>query len=275
MSNVHPTAILGKNIQIGEETEIGPHVIIEDGVKIRKNNRIRAGAYIAEGTTIGDENDIHMRAIIGHVPQDLDFKHEPTYTQIGNRNQIREFVTIHRGTKAGSSTVIGHDNFIMAYCHIAHNCAVGNHVIMVNQASLTGHCIVEDKVLLSGMTGLHQFTRVGKLSLLSALSAVNKDIPPFMICGGRPAVVLGINVVGLRRAGIDAETRTEIKQAYKLLYRSGLNVSQAIEEMKQSLKSSEIQYLIRFIKESKRGIMDGGSEKTEDSLLSKKSSSPA
>lgn len=273
MSNIHPSAIIGKNVRIGEGTEIGPQVIIEDGVILGARNRLRAGVYIGTGTELGDDNDIHMHSIIGHIPQDFAFKNEPSFTRIGSRNQIREFVTIHRGTKPGTATVLGDDNFLMAYCHIAHNCHIGNRVIMVNQASLTGHCHVEDQAFLSGMTGLHQFTRVGRLSMLSALSAVNKDIPPFMTCGGRPAVVVGINVVGMRRSGFSPETRSEIKQAYKLLYRSGLNVTQAVALMKQKLKSPEADHLIKFIEASERGIMAGTSEEQteeEDTIKARK-----
>lgn len=272
MSKVHQSAIIGKNVELGENNTIGPHVIIEDGVKIGSHNKILAGAYIAAGTTLGDENEIHMQAVIGHEPQDVAYSGAQTFTQIGNRNIIREFTTIHRGTEAGTSTVIGNDNFIMAYCHIAHNCRVGNKVIMVNQASLTGHCIIDDGAFLSGMTGLHQFTRVGKYVMLSALSAVNKDIPPYMVCGGRPAVILGINVVGLRRAGFSAPARNEIKQAFKLLYRSGLNTSQALEEIKKSFSSPEIDELVKFIENSKRGICDGSSAADAETLNPKKQS---
>ncbi len=269
MSQIHPTAIVGKNVQLGKGNTIGPHVIIEDGVRLGDHNTLLAGAYVCSGTEIGSHNQIHMQAVIGHAPQDLAFKNEPTFTKIGDHNVIREFVTIHRGTKAGTSTIIGNNNFIMAYCHIAHNCTVGNHVIMVNQASLTGHILVEDRAFLSGMTGFHQFTRIGTLAMVSALSACNKDIPPYMIVGGRPGVVLGINVVGLRRAEIPAASRDEIKTAYKLLYRSGLNTSQALEEIKKSLHSKEVTHLVRFIEESKRGIVDGSATET---LNPKKSS---
>jgi len=258
MSKIHPSAVIGKSAQAGENNVIEANVIIEDGVRIGAHNHIRAGAYLCAGTTLGDYNDIHMYAIVGHTPQDVAFKNEPTFTKIGNHNTIREFATIHRGTKGGSSTLIGDHNYLMAYSHVAHNCEIGNHVTLVNQASLTGYCIVEDYAFLSGMTGLHQFTRVGKLVMLSALSAVNKDIPPFMICGGRPAVILGINVVGLRRAGVPAQVRDEIKQAYKYLYRSGLNVSQALDTIKAQLRSAEVNHLVSFIEKSKRGICDGG-----------------
>lgn len=270
MSGIHPTAILGKNSEIGIGNTIGPYVIIEDGVRIGSHNVIHAGAYLCAGTEIGSHNEIHMHAVIGNAPQDLAYKNEPSLTKIGSYNKIREFVTIHRGTKAGSSTILGDSNFLMAYCHVAHNCVIGNSVIMVNNASLTGYIVVEDGAFLSGMTGFHQFTRIGRLAMVSALSAANKDIPPYMICGGRPAVVLGINVVGLRRAGISAAVRDEIKQAYKLLYRSGLNVSQAVDAIKKSLKGAEVGHLVRFIEASKRGILDGAGD-GEETLKPRKS----
>ncbi len=269
MSEIHPTAIIGKNVELGVSNTIGPHVIIEDHVKIGSHNMFYAGAYLCSGTEIGNYNEIHMQAIVGHKPQDLAYKGAATFTKIGHHNQIREFVTIHRGTKEGTATVIGDSNYLMAYCHVAHNCIIGNQVIMVNQASLTGHCEIEDGAFLSGMTGLHQFTRVGRSVMLSALSAVNKDIPPYMLCGGRPAVVLGINVVGLRRLGISASARDEIKNAYKTLYRSGLNVSQALTVMKKEFKSKEVKYLIAFIEASKRGICDG-SQEVEETLKARK-----
>jgi len=262
MSKIHPSAIVSKNVEMGVENQIGPHVVIENGVKIGSHNQILAGAYICAGTEIGNYNEIHMHAVIGHAPQDTAYKKEKTFTKVGNHNKIREFVTIHRGTKAGSSTVIGDSNYLMAYSHVAHNCELGNRIIMVNQASLTGYCIVEDGAFLSGMTGFHQFTKIGRLALVSALSASNKDIPPYLICGGRPAVALGVNVVGLRRANVSSESREEIKQAYKLLYRSGLNVSQAIQAIKKNLKSKEVTHMVKFIEGSERGILasDEGEE---------------
>ena len=262
MSEIHASAIIGKQVEIGVHNTIGPNVVIEDGVKIGSHNKILAGAYLARGTEIGNYNTLHMNAVIGHEPQDLSYKGEATFTKIGSKNVIREFVTIHRGTKEGSSTVIGDENFIMAYCHIAHNCLLGNNIIMVNQASLTGHCTVEDKAFLSGMTGFHQFTRIGTLAMVSALTAINKDIPPYVICGGRPGVAQGINVVGMRRAGIGPQVRAEIKEAYKLLYRSGMNVSQALEKIKGSLKSLEVAHMVEFIEASKRGILDGSAVET-------------
>lgn len=263
MSTIHATAIIGKNVQMGVGNRIGPYVIIENDVELGSHNTILAGAYICSGTTIRNHNEIHMQALIGHSPQDTAYEGQRTYTRIGSHNKIREFVTIHRGTKAESATVLGDSNYLMAYCHVAHNCEIASHVIMVNQASLTGYCVVEDHAFLSGMTGFHQFTRIGKLAMVSALSACNKDIPPYMICGGRPGVALGVNVVGLRRAGVAASVRDQIRQAYKLLYRSGLNVTQALEAMEKSLPSDEVRYLIDFIRRSKRGVIDGAGEEEE------------
>ena len=269
MSEIHPTAVIGKNVQLGVGNRVGPHAVIEDDVKLGSHNVIHASAYLCKGTEIGSHNEIHMGAIVGHAPQDLAYKGAPSYTRIGDHNQIREYVTIHRGTKPESATIIGNENFIMAYCHIAHNCELGNQIIMVNQASLTGYCIVEDQAFLSGMTGFHQFTRIGRLAMVSALSACNKDVPPFMICGGRPAVVLSINVVGLRRAEVAAPARNEIKAAYKYLYRSGLTVSHALEKIKAELTSPEVQHLVRFIEASERGILAAGDE-SGDILLPRK-----
>jgi UDP-N-acetylglucosamine acyltransferase len=260
--------MIGKNVSIGKGTSVEAHAVLEDGVILGENNRIRMGVFIASGTEIGHHNDIHMHAVIGHEPQDLAYKNEPSKTFIGDHNQIREFATIHRGTKAGTATVIGNHNYIMAYCHLAHNVRLGNKVIMVNNASLTGYCEVDDGAFLSGMTGFHQFSRIGRLAMVRALSAVNKDIPPFIVCGGRPGVAVGINVVGMRRAGIGAEARMEIKQAFKLLYRSGLNTTQALEAIKNSLKSPEAAQLAAFIENSKRGIIDAATD--SDTLQARK-----
>ena len=186
---IHPTAIIGSNVTLGTNNEIGPFVVIDDGVKMGSNNTLMARVHICHGTKLGDGNQIHMGAVIGHVPQDVAFKDGFSGTRIGNDNIIREYVTIHRGTRENSSTIIGNDNFFMAYSHIAHNCKVGNRVILVNSASLTGHCEVEDGAFLSGFVGLHQYSKIGTLAIISALSAINKDIPPFSIAIGVPAVV--------------------------------------------------------------------------------------
>lgn len=254
---------------MGVGNRIGPHVIIEDGVKIGSHNVFHASAYICKGTEIGNHNEIHMGAVIGQAPQDLAYKNAPSFTRIGDHNQIREYVTIHRGTKPETTTVVGDENYLMAYCHVAHNCELGNKIIMVNQASLTGYCVVEDQAFLSGMTGFHQFTRIGRLALVSALSAANKDIPPFIICGGRPALAVGVNLVGLKRNGIRESVRREIREAYKILYRSGLSVPKAVEKIKAEFQSPEVRHLTDFIEASKRGIVAGAREGEEFFLARK------
>ena len=261
--SIHPSAIIGKNVSLGEGNEIGPHVIIEDGVKIGSRNKIWPGAYICKGTEIGDRNEIHMSAVIGHAPQDLAYKGAPTKTIIGNDNIIREFTTIHRSTTEDSETVLGDHNFLMAYAHVGHNCQVGNKVIMVNNATLGGYCIVEDGVFISGMVVVHQFCRIGTLAIVGGLSAINRDTPPYTISAGRTTVVCGVNTIGLRRAKIPAATRDEIKRAFKLLYTSGLNTAHAISEIEKIATTPEVKYFVEFVKQSKRGIcQSGGAEET-------------
>lgn len=240
---------------MGTGNEIGPNVVLADGVKIGSGNRFLNGAMICPGTELGNENVIHMHAVIGHEPQDIKFKNERSFTRIGNKNVFREFFSVHRGTEKDTATVIGNENYFMAHSHVAHNCIVGNGVILVNHASLTGHCVVEDRAFLSGMTGFHQFTRIGTLAMVSALSAFNKDIPPYVMCGGRPGVAQGLNVVGMRRAGIKPEIRAEIKRAFKILYRSGLSVSNAVAQIKLECKTAEVKHFVEFIENSKRGII--------------------
>ncbi len=259
-NEIHPTANIASCVEMGEGNTIGPGCVLEKGVKLGNGNRLWMNSYLGPNTHIGNENQIHMGAVVGHEPQDLAYAGAASYTRIGNKNVIREYVTIHRGTQEGSATVIGDENYLMANVHIAHNCVVGNRVIMVNLASLTGHCILEDQAFISGMVGFHQFSKIGRLAMVSALSAVNKDIPPFMLCGGRPAVIQGINVVGLRRAGIKAPVREEIKGAYRLLYREGLSVTNAVAQIKELYSSPEVQEILRFIEGSKRGICAGGPE---------------
>jgi UDP-N-acetylglucosamine acyltransferase len=255
VNSIHPTALIGRDVEMADGNVIGPFVVVEDGVKLGSHNKILTRAYLGPGTDLGDGNEIHMGAVIGHVPQDLAYKEGTrSYTKIGDRNVIREYATLHRGTKEGTATQLGNDNYLMANTHVAHNCEIGDRVIMVNFASLSGYCVVEDQAFLSGMVGLHQFTRVGRLAILSALSAVNKDVPPFLMVGGRPARAQGLNSVGLRRSKIAPEVREEIKQAFKLLYRSGLNITQALEAIDRDLRSDEVQHLAAFIRDSKRGI---------------------
>jgi UDP-N-acetylglucosamine acyltransferase len=195
------------------------------------------------------------------LPQDLKFKGETSYVKIGDRAQIREFVSIHRATGEGEATTVGDDCLIMAYVHIGHNCHVGNKVMLSSYTGLSGHITIEDSVVAGGMVGVHQFVRVGKYGMLGGYSKVVQDVPPFMLADGRPADILDLNVRGLRRAGIDAVTRNSLKQAYRLLYRSNMNRSQALEAIAEEIDSNpEIDYLTQFIERMK----DGSSGRQDD-----------
>ncbi len=259
MSNndIHPSAMIADDVELGEGNKIGPGVIIESGCKIGNENVFWPNAYVGPGTTLADRNTVHMGAIIGHEPQDRDFDRAPSYTVIGSGNTFREYCSVHRGTGEGTSTTIGDGCFLMAYTHIAHNCKVGNGVILVNYAGVSGHCEIHDNAQLSGLTALHQFTRVGRLAFLSALSGTNKDLPPFCIGYGRPAVVVAVNRVGLKRAGFTQEERSQVKEAFKLIYRSGLVLSEALAKIEEQFDSAPIKELVQFCRDSKRGICVG------------------
>ncbi|MBN1354560.1 MAG: acyl-ACP--UDP-N-acetylglucosamine O-acyltransferase [Candidatus Omnitrophica bacterium] len=249
----HPTAIVSKRAEIDTTAEIGPYAIIEDGVKIGKNVRIYARAYVCSGTEIGDDTHVHMGAVLGHLPQDLAFEDKETFLKIGRKNVIREYSTVHRGTKEGTSTIIGDENFLMASSHVGHNCIVGSKVIIANGALLAGYVTVEDQVFISGNVAVHQFCNIGKLAIVGGFSGINKDVPPYMAVRG-PSVVWSVNLVGLRRSGMDRKVIIEIRKAFKLIYRSDLNTHQAVEKMLENNPCEEVVYLAEFIKRSKRGI---------------------
>jgi UDP-N-acetylglucosamine acyltransferase len=250
---IHPTAIVDPRAELHETVEIGPHVIIDEHVKIGARTIVMAHAVITGWTEIGEDNTIHYGAVIGHSPQHLSYKGAQTFIRIGNRNIIREYVTIHRAFEAGSTTVIGDENFLMALSHVAHDCKIGNQVVIANGALLGGHVSVDDMVVISGNVAIHQFVRIGKLAMLQGLSGIGKDVPPYMIHSGVNRV-RGLNIVGLKRAGFDLKTREKVKLAYKILYRSGLNVNQALAKLENQRLGDEVQLIIDFVRQSKRGI---------------------
>lgn len=214
---------------------------------------VRAHAVICRGTTMGAHNQIGYGAVIGAEPQDLGFKGWESRVEIGSGNKVREYATIHRGAKEGGVTRVGNDNYLMCGIHLGHDVKIGNHVIMANNALLAGHVTVEDKVFLGGATVVHQHVRIGTLVITRGGSAVGMDVPPYFMAVGVNQVS-GINRVGLRRTGFSHETRRAIQTAYELIYRSGLNVSQALEELQGKFHLPEIAHLIEFIRGSKRGI---------------------
>ena len=255
--HIHPTAIVDSRAEIHPETEIGPYVIIDGPVRIGRSTRVMASAHLTGWTEIGDDNTIHMGAVIGHEPQDLEYEGGESYLRIGHRNTIREHAQIHRGTKPGSSTIIGDDNFIMNQAHIAHNCEIGNRTVVAGGALLAGYVGVEDWAFISGNCVVHQFVRIGKFAMLRGLSRTSRDVPPYCIMDGTHTVK-AINQVGLERAGYSKETIGEIKKAFSQLFRRKSNLAQAIQELegKGSL-SEEVTYLLDFIKSSKRGVCFG------------------
>lgn len=253
---IDPTARIHPSVEIDSSNDIGPNVIIEEDVIIGRGNRIMAGAFIGMGTTVGNDNRIHMGAVVGHEPQDYAFQGERSFTRVGNRNEIREGATIHRATGEGAATEIGDDCFIMVHAHVAHNCVLGDRVTLANLCSMAGHVVVGDGAFISGNCVIHQHCRIGALSMLGGLSAVNRDLPPFMLARGRPAAVAGVNAVGLRRASVGPDVRKELKRAYKTIYRAGNRLTEGLAELAE-IDMPEIQLLVRFIRESKRGIMIG------------------
>jgi len=250
---IHQTAIIDRRAEIDPSAEIGPYVIIEGKVSIGPKTRVMAHAFITGTTEIGPECVIHPHAVLGHEPQDLSWPGGESFLRIGKGNVFREGSSVHRGSKPGLSTVIGDNNYLMGHSHVGHDCALGNEVILANGALLGGHVYVEDKAFISGNAGIHQFVRVGTISMIGGLSRVVKDVPPFLLLEG-DSTIRAINVVGLRRAGFTAQQREQIKRAYKLLYHSGLNVTQALDEMEKEDLGPQVARLIAFIKDSQRGI---------------------
>jgi UDP-N-acetylglucosamine acyltransferase len=256
--NIHPTAVIHSRAQLGQGVTIGPYVVIGEHVSLGEGTHVGPHAVIDGWTTIGKGCDIGVGAVLGGTPQDLKYRGQRSFLRVGRDTCIREYVTIHRSSEEDGATVIGSHNFLMAYSHVAHDCRLGDHVIMVNYAGLSGYVEIEDRAFISGHNSVHQFVRIGYLAMVSGASRVVKDIPPFMIAEGNPTRIRGLNIVGMRRLGLTPAVRTELRRAYRWLYRSGLNTSQALERIRQETSTgSEVQRLIAFIEASKRGICDG------------------
>ena len=252
---IHPTAIIHPDAELGEGVEIGPYTCIAGTVKIGSGTVIAERVSIEGHTTIGSDNEIFAGAIIGSRTQDKKYKGGMTYLRMGDRNKIREYVTINPGTKEGTETVLGDDNLLMAYAHVAHDCILKNHVILANAATLAGHVVVEDRAIIGGLSAVHQFARIGKLALVGGCSKVVQDVPPFMIADGHPARVYGLNTVGLDRAGFSKEDKMRLRQALKIIFKSGLTLKKALSELEnKNLTSPPLDTLIDFLKKSDRGI---------------------
>jgi len=260
---IDPTARISPTAVIADGVEIGPNVIVGDHSKVGSGTRLMANSIVGPWTTIGTDNVIHFGAIVGHDPQDFGYHGEESYAVIGNGNIIREYATIHRGNRAGTTTTVGDQNFFMIQSHVAHNCEVGNNIILAGGALLAGHVVVEDRAIISGNCVVHQFCRLGKFSMMRGLSRTSRDLPPFCIMDGTHTVK-SLNLVGLRRNGFDQPRIRAIKNAFRLLFRSGLNMKNALEKAEAELViTDDVRYLLDYIRASKRGVCFGSGESGE------------
>ena len=253
--HIHPTAIVHPTSQIGKNVTIGPYSIIQENTVLGDDTVILNHVTIAKKTVLGRGNVIHMGAVLGHDPQSTQEAKADSFVQIGDRNIFREYVTVHRGLASGPSTMIGNDSLFMALCHIAHDCIIGNFVTIANAALLGGHVEIEDHAFLSGIVGVHQFCRIGRYAMIGGHTGISRDVPPYMLVDKNEGLIGSINIVGLRRAGFSEAVHRDIKNAYKILYRSGLNVSNAVEAITAKCHSKEVAHLVEFVKKSKRGIL--------------------
>ena len=253
---IHPTAIVAPDAKLAEGVEIGPYSIIGSDVIIGKNTVIGPHVVIDDYTHIGENCRLFQFCSIGAPPQDLKFGGEKTRVVIGNFNTIREFVTIHRSTSADIGvTILGDHNLIMAYCHVAHNCKLGNHIIMSNVATLAGHIHVEDYAIISGLSGVHQFTRIGAHSFIGGASGVARDVPPYTLANGNHAKLFGLNLIGLQRRNFSDETIKALKDAYKIVFRSDLLLEAALDKAQKEVEDlPEVRHFLAFIKNSERGV---------------------
>ena len=251
---IHPTAIIHSNAIIGKGTTVGPYSVIGEGVILGEECHIHNHVTIVGATTIGARNEFYPYGSIGQRTQDLKYSGEPTFLEIGEDNCFREFVTINRATAPHGKTIIGNHGNFLAYSHVAHDCHVGNHVIFSNNGTLAGHVIVEDYVVIGGLSAVHQFCRIGQHAIVGGCTKIVQDVPSFMIADGNPAEIRGINQAGLERRGFSVEDIKELRNANKTIYRSSLNTAQSVKALKQT-ESKVVQALLAFITTSQRGII--------------------
>ncbi|HSE42172.1 MAG TPA: acyl-ACP--UDP-N-acetylglucosamine O-acyltransferase [Acidobacteriota bacterium] len=257
MPDIHPTAIVHSETELASDVSVGPYSVIGKGVRIGNGTRIMSHVVIEGPTVIGNRCTFFPFGSIGQIPQDLKFRGEHSELIIGDQNVFREFVTLHRGTSGGGAkTVVGNSNFFMAYAHVAHDCHIGNSIIMANGATLAGHVQIEDHSTIGAFSGIHQHCRVGKYGFIGGYSVITKDVLPYSKTVGNRAHCYGINAVGLRRIGFDSSKINGIRQAFRLLLQAHLNTSQAVDAIKKEVAGSEeVLYLLEFIRNSKRGII--------------------
>jgi UDP-N-acetylglucosamine acyltransferase len=258
MTMIHPSAVVSPRAELAEDVVVEPHAVIDDDVTIGAGCRIGTSVRIYDGTRLGSGVRVFHGAAIGGEPQDLKFGGERTELFIGNNTVIREFVTVSRGTNATKKTTIGANCLLMAYAHVAHDCVVGDNVILVNSVHLAGHVEVEDFAILGGVLPVHQFVHIGRHCMVAGGLRVPKDVPPYILAGGSPLRYFGLNAVGLRRRGFATETRTALKKAYNILFQSRLNTSVAVDRIQAELGTvPEVRHILEFVARSKRGLLPG------------------
>lgn len=255
-TDIHSSAVVDPSVELGVDVKIGPYVVVGAECKIGDGTFLESHAVIKDYTEMGKENHVHPHAVIGGEPQHTAYKGEKTFTRIGDNNSIRECVTIHRGTVQGTNeTRIGSNCMFMAYSHIAHDCSIGDHVILANAVNLAGHVEVGRNVIISGMSAVQQFIRIGEYTFLGGASGYKLDVPPFMLAHGVRGKLFGPNLIGLRRNGFTSETCKALKKAYKIVFRSGLTREQGLAQVESEIQGvSEVDRLVEFIRESKNGV---------------------
>ncbi|KAF0144699.1 MAG: UDP-N-acetylglucosamine acyltransferase [Nitrospirae bacterium] len=255
-TEIHKTAIIDPKAVIDEGVSIGPFCIVGEGVKLKKGARLMSNVMIEGNTEIGEGCLIYPFATIGLPPQDVKYKGEKTGVRIGNNNIIREYASVHRASVGGDGmTTVGDNSFLMAYVHVAHDCKIGNNVVIANSAGLAGHVVIEDYAVIGGIVGVHQFTRIGAYAMVGAFSGIGQDIPPYTMASGPRAKLFGLNSVGLKRNGFPDSTINELKKAYKILFREKLTLKEALKKVQKDFPDSkEIRYLVEFIEKNKRGV---------------------
>ena len=253
---IHSTAIVSKKAKLADDIQVGHYTIITDSVTVGGGTKIGAYCVIEGNATIGKHCEIFTGAVIGSKPQDLKYKGQTSFLEIGDNNIIREYSTFNPGTEEGSKTTVGNNNVFMAYSHIAHDCIIGNDCIIANNGTLAGHVTIEDKAVIGGLVAIHQFVRIGRLSITGGCSKVVQDIPPYSTCDGHPARIYGLNLIGLRRNAIPKDSIEKLHRAFNILFNLGLSTKHALERAEKEIEPcSEVSYLIDFIKNSSRGII--------------------
>lgn len=260
--SIHPTAVIDEGAYLADNVTVGPFCTVGEDVQIGEGTRLESHIVVLPGTRIGKNCTMWSGAVLGGPPQDHKYKGEKSLLILGDNNILRECVTLHRSVGEGVATRIGNDNMFMAYAHVGHNCEIGNGNTISSYVGLSGHVLLEDNIVIGGMVGVHQYCRIGKLAMVGGVSKINQDVPPFMLADGVTARVLDLNKIGLRRYGVPPSVRSTLRQAYKLLYRSDLNLSQAMERIEEELESSEeLDYLLAFMRGTQSGFGGRGNEK--------------